>query len=120
LTEKNTTELLLITNNTQRLLATECGTELYISKNDQSLTLQKCILSEQNGNGCRARWQETEANLLYARTVQRIRGEILVEEGHITLGTKHGRWVTYDGNGDVLSANPEKAFLTIPQYLLRH
>jgi hypothetical protein len=26
------------------------------------------------------------------------RGEILVEEGHYYLGTKHGRWVTYDGN----------------------
>jgi hypothetical protein len=30
-------------------------------------------------------------------------GETLIKEGYYYLGTKHGRWVTYDGNEDVLS-----------------
>lgn len=44
-----------------------------------------------------------EANLLLHGPYKEYRGEELVAEGFYYLGTKHGRWVTYGKNEEVLS-----------------
>ncbi|MDP5120617.1 MAG: hypothetical protein NWQ46_03395 [Spirosomaceae bacterium] len=54
-----------------------------------------------------------DANLLMHGPYKEYRGEALVEEGFYYLGTKHGRWVTYDGNGEVLTKSTyNKGFLS--------
>jgi antitoxin component YwqK of YwqJK toxin-antitoxin module len=91
-------------------------TELYTSKkNDQSPDpyVKSVFWFEQKRQRVvEALARNREANLLMHGPYKEYRGETLVEEGYYYLGTKHGRWVTYDGNGDVLSKSTySKGFL---------
>lgn len=91
-------------------------TELYTSKkNDQQpnpYVRNVFWFEEKRQRVVEALARDRERNLLMHGPYKEYRGEALVEEGYYYLGTKHGRWITYDLQGTVLSKSTyNKGFL---------
>lgn len=82
-------------------------TELYTSKkNDQETNpyiRDIYWFEEKRERVVPALTRDRQTNALMHGPYKAYKGDVLLEEGDYYLGTKHGRWVTYDGNGDVLT-----------------